>query len=100
MIDEVICESINKMKLLEIHYKYEPKRIIEPHAYGLNKHYEKILNAYQISGFTNTGKIPNWRTFKIQYITKIMESNEYFEVRSDYNPRGYDYLKKMICQIK
>ncbi len=99
MIDDCICKSIKDLRKLEIHYKNDLKRIIEPHAYGYDKNNNKLLSAYQTLGFSTTGNIPNWRLFKIEHIKYITELNEHFQPIPDYNPLGYDYMKIIVCQI-
>ena len=98
-IEDIRCESINHKKRLKIHYKQDSERLIEPYLYGTDKkHYSPLLSAYQISGFSFSGKVTDWKLFNIQNINSIKELDEHFQVRTDYNPGAYDFIK-IICKI-
>lgn len=98
-IEDKICNSINNKKILKIQYKNDSLRLIEPYLYGIDKkHHSKLLSAYQISGFSSTGKNTGWKSFNIQNIKNIVELDEYFEIRHDYNPRAYDFIST-TCEI-
>ena len=96
-IEDKICRSIHDHKLLKITYKEDPERIIEPYAYGLNRHGRK-LSAYQISGFSTSGNVPHWKLFKVELINRIEELDQQFKVRSNYNP-DYKIIPGVICKI-
>jgi len=94
-----ICSSIYDKKILKIRYKNDSLRLIEPYLYGLDKkHYSKLLSAYQISGFSFSGKVTDWKLFNIQNTKSIEELDEHFQIRLDYNPRAYDFIR-IICKI-
>lgn len=98
-IEYKTCSSINNKKLLKIQYKRDSERLIEPYVYGVDKkHHSKLLSAYQISGFSSTGKNTGWKLFNIQNIESMVELDEYFQVRPDYDRRAYDFIKA-ICKI-
>jgi hypothetical protein len=96
-MEDLICKSIKEKKLLEINYKEEFERIIEPHIYGLDK-YGRKLSAYQISGFSLSGDVPNWKLFKVDLISHMVQLDRQFQLRSDYNP-DYKLIPGVICKI-
>lgn len=96
-MEGLICQSIRDKKLLKIHYRGGPERIIEPYVYGRDK-YGLKLNAYQISGYSISGSIPEWRLFKVELINHIVVLDKKFTVRKTYNP-DYEIVIEVICKV-
>lgn len=96
-MEELICQSIRDKKLLKIHYRGGPERIVEPYVYGRDK-YGLKLNAYQISGYSISGSIPEWRLFKVDLINHMVQLDQKFQVRRTYNP-DYEIVTEVICMI-
>lgn len=74
-----IIDAIEKRRIMAFQYEGR-SRIVEPHCYGLTVKRNEVLRAYQIDGFSSSGKM-GWKLFslsKISYI-KILENN--FTVR-------------------
>jgi len=81
-----ICTAIKTRKRLEINYKDTGKRIIESHIFGRDKTGELKLRAYQIEGYSESGEPEGWKLFIADYIDQILELDENFQIRPDYNP--------------
>ncbi len=96
-MEELICQSIRDKKLLKIHYRGGPERIVEPYVYGRDK-YGLKLNAYQISGYSISGSIPEWRLFKVELINHIVVLDRKFVVRKTYDLE-YEIVTEVICEI-
>jgi len=92
-----ICLAIKNKKILKIKYK-GTKRIIELHAYGKDKRGEK-LRAYQVSGFSESGKSSGWKLFKCEDITSMIELSDSFKIRPNYNHSGDRQIPNIICMI-
>lgn len=98
-MEEIIGSAIKNMNRLKI--KYNGKiRIIEPHAYGLDKNKKAKLRAYQISGFSKRGESKAWKLFICENIDYILELDESFEVRPGYNPKGDSQIPKIKYKLK
>jgi hypothetical protein len=96
-MEELICKSISDKQLLKIHYMGGPERIVEPYVYGRDK-YSLKLNAYQISGYSISGNIPEWRLFKVELINHMVKLDQKFTVRKTYNPE-YEIVNEVICKV-
>lgn len=93
-----ICLAIKTMNRLKIKYNGK-ERVIEPHAYGLDKNNNEKLRAYQLSGFSKRGKPSDWKLFTCDKIDNIIELNEPFQERPGYNPKGDPQIPQIICMI-
>ena len=60
-----ICSAIRTRRLLEFYYKGR-KRVVEPYCFGRSTADNDLLRAWQISGFSQTGRA-NWRLFDIDH---------------------------------
>lgn len=97
-MEKKICFAIKNMQMLKIDYN-GTERIIEPHAYGLNKKNHEMLRAFQVSGFSKSDKPSSWKLFKCEHIDNIIQMSESFEVREDYNPNGDSQIPNIKCMI-
>jgi hypothetical protein len=80
-----ICEAIKNKKVIEFHYEGQ-KRIVEPHCCGVLKNTNhEALCAYQIGGYSSSGKNPPWRLYLLPGMSVVVASEKQFD-----NPRpGY-----------
>ena len=64
----LLIAAINNKQV--IHFIYDGlDRIVEPHDYGILKgESERKLLAYQLSGATSSGPLPDWRVFFVSRI--------------------------------
>ena len=94
-----ICEAIQKRKIIKFDYKgFE--RIVEPYAFGIDKNGNYKLRAYQIDGFSESGKTEGWKLFSVENITNISLLDETFEAtREGYNPYGDRQIPNIICKV-
>lgn len=97
-MDKKICFAIKNMKKLKIEYK-GTERIIEPHAYGLDKKKCEKLRAFQVSGFSKSSKPSGWKLFKCEDITSIIPLTDSFSVRPGYNYSGDNQISNIKCKI-
>lgn len=97
-MEETISRAIKSQKRLEIFYR-GTKRVIEPHAFGLDKNDGLKLRAYQIDGHSESGNPEGWKLFKCEEIKDITELTDDFQVRPGYNYSGDRAIPNMICKI-
>lgn len=94
-----ICEAIGNKSIIEFFYKGY-KRVVEPHCYGIHKSTNnEALYAYQVGGYSSSGKKPPWRLYIISEMSEIVVTDKLFE-----NPRlGYKIndsrMSMIFCQI-
>ena len=71
---------------VRLYLDYAPGlRLVEPHAYGRSKLDNQLLYAYQVGGASESGGIPDWRTFRVDRIRSAEYDSETFEVRPDFD---------------
>ena len=94
-----ICEAIENKKVIEFVYK-NYKRIVEPHCYGVHKDTKnEVLHAYQVGGYTSSGKNPPWRIYIVSKMSEIVVTDRQFEnPRPDYTRNDLD-MSKIFYQL-
>ncbi len=67
-VDELLRCAIQNRRMIRLRYRNR-ERIIEPHDYGVQNGYRRLL-AYQIGG-SSSGKLPNWRWMDVDLISNV-----------------------------
>lgn len=58
-------------------------RVVEPHAIYSDEHAQLMLDAYQVRGYSSSGRpLPFWRPFRIKKITDVEVLKEVFQPRT------------------
>lgn len=58
-------------------------RVVEPHALYTQANGELVVEAYQIRGYSSSGRPPPfWRPFRLKKITAVSVLKEHFETRT------------------
>ena len=96
-MEKLLCRSIEERRILIINYKDEPERLIEPYIYGKDVNGLK-LSAYQISGYSGSGTVPEWKLFKVELINHVKQLDWKFTVRKTYNP-DFEIVTKVFCKV-
>jgi len=95
-----IITAIKSRRQLKINYKNEGHRIIYPHILYFSSTGNKLLDAYQISGYSEHPEdIPTWRPYYISKITELIVLNDKFEIVEGYNPSNRDRYPTIIEKI-
>jgi hypothetical protein len=68
-VDQLLYTAITKRRLIRFFYKSK-ERIAEPHDYGIQNG-RALLLTYQISGQSNSGKLPAWRWIDVAKIRNL-----------------------------
>ena len=76
LIDDIIKTGIEEKRLLEFDYDGH-HRIAEPHVYGALNGINELL-CFQIRGGSSSGRIPDWRRFKLRAISNLKLLDEHF----------------------
>ena len=94
---ETIIESIENMQLIEFYYE-GGRRIVEPHCYGQTAKGNDVIRAYQVDGYSSSGKI-GWKLFDISKASSLTLLNEKFDsLRSGYR-RGDTAMSVIYSQL-
>jgi len=98
-MNQLICEAIKSKRVLKFIYEgFE--RIVEPHTYGVHKDTgNEVLSAYQIGGYSSSGKIPYWRLYVVSKISDLQITNDTFSQPRPGYKKGDSRMSKIFCEI-
>ncbi|HEY1526735.1 MAG TPA: hypothetical protein VGH51_10900 [Candidatus Angelobacter sp.] len=68
-IHKFILTAIHEKRLLRFFYKGQP-RIVEPQDYGIQKGVVSLFT-YQVGSESSSGRLPDWRKFAVQSVSKV-----------------------------
>ncbi len=92
-MNEEILNAIEHMKLIQFLYDGE-SRIVEPHCYGVTTRGNEAIRAYQVDGFSSSGKM-GWKMYDLSKSEYIEVLDETFD-----SPRpGYTKGDKGMSEI-
>ena len=91
-----IINAIENQNVVEFYYEGE-LRIVEPHCYGKTTAGNEALRAYQIDGYSSSGKM-GWKMYDLGKADNFEVSDETFSTRSDYK-RGDKGMSDIYTQI-
>lgn len=97
-VNQLIFEAIRSKTVLELRY-HGYSRLVEPHAYGLDKHDEPILRAYQVSGGSESGERSGWKLLKVDEIRSLHATGTRFVPRPDYRLND-EAMSLIFCQLE
>lgn len=98
MMTDLICEAIRQRKIISFYYE-GGKRIVEPYTFGYDRKDKPKLRAYQIKGYSSSGKPEGWKLFEVDKVSDIHILNETFTVRPEYNWSGDKHIPDIICKV-
>lgn len=97
-MNQTIINAINNMEVLSFTYKGN-SRVVEPHAYGMGSDGDDLLRAYQVGGYSSSGRLPKWRLFEVNEIYNLSLISEKFkEARPDYH-RNDKVMDRIYAQL-
>lgn len=96
-MNRTICTAIENQQLIEFYYE-GGNRVVEPHCHGITTKGNQGLRAYQVSGYSSTGKM-GWKMFDLSKASSITILDDTFSgPRSDYK-RGDKGMSRIFCEI-
>lgn len=83
---EQLVTAIEQRKVVTFTYRGHPRRV-QPAAFGVGgRHHRETLHAYQVSGSSERGGVPDWRNFNVAAIESLSVTDETFSAP----PPGYN----------
>lgn len=76
-MNAVLCGAINDQNIVEFYYD-GARRIVEPFCHGISTAGNEVLRGYQISGFSSSGTVPDWKLFNLDEIFGLNVTEETF----------------------
>jgi hypothetical protein len=89
---DTVCAAIQDRAVVEFRYD-GGTRIVEPHCHGRNRNGTELSRAYQIGGYSRSGKPIGWRLYNVARIVGLRRTGDSFAyARPGYTPPrlGYD----------
>jgi predicted DNA-binding transcriptional regulator YafY len=88
-------EAIKDRKKVKMTYYDDPDdrdRLIYPHAVYKTEDKQVFLDAYQVDGYSKTGrKFPAWKSFVVKDIKQVQVLNEEFKIVKTFQPKSGRY---------
>ncbi|MBK8945395.1 MAG: hypothetical protein IPM32_09015 [Ignavibacteriae bacterium] len=76
-MNSLICDAIRNKKLLQYYYN-GGTRVVEPHCHGVTTAANEGLRAFQVSGYSESGKL-GWKMFDLGNANNITKLDETFD---------------------
>ncbi|AYL96334.1 hypothetical protein [Mucilaginibacter celer] len=80
----LLTDAIQSQLLIEFEYD-GGLRVVEPHCHGTSSKGNHVLRAYQVDGYSSTGKM-GWKLYDVSKITSItVQEEKFLTLRPDYS---------------
>jgi len=97
---EIIIKAIKSKHQMQMKYKGEGYRTVNPHVLYYSASGNKLVDAYQTSGHSNHPEnIPGWIPFYVSEITEISILDGTFDTADGYNPYNTDRYPTIIEKV-
>ena len=93
-----ICNAISDKQLLEFYYDGHFRKV-EPHTFGISKRGNDLLAAYQVSGGSKEGRVPDWKQFNLNKIEGLKVLEETFTSPRTGYVKGDSRMIKIYCEL-
>jgi hypothetical protein len=91
-----IINAIKNQNVLTFDYDGAP-RTVEPHCYGITTKGNEAIRAYQVDGYSSSGKM-GWKLYDLSNADNIEIINETFDVRDGYK-KGDKQMSRIFAEI-
>jgi hypothetical protein len=96
-------EAILTRRELSLYYardgSAEGERVVAPHALFRSSDGRLFLHAYQATGVSTRGELPDWRRFALESIVGAALLDSPFVLRSDYDPSSKAYSAGLLVSV-
>src|SRR5680860_189147 len=97
--NQALCDAIHNSQTIILWYRPgEGPRTVLPRFLGYTKAGNQILNGWQISGFSSSGKLPGHRSFRLDRITAIELTGQQAQALSN-TGRLPSAIAKPVCAV-
>jgi predicted DNA-binding transcriptional regulator YafY len=101
---QILSQAIKEKRCIALRYHDQRQvRVVEPHAIYANERGELVLDAYQIRGFSASGRPPPfWRPFRLKKISAVSILKEPFEPRlaEGFSPNRLKYRNGLMAIVE
>lgn len=92
-----ICDVIRNKNFIEFVYN-GGKRTVEPHCHGVTTAGNEALRAYQVDGFSESGKM-GWKMFDLDNASNIQILDETFDGPRPGYKKGDRGMSQIYCEL-
>ncbi len=97
-MNNIICEAIHSRRIIRCYYK-GGYRLFEPYCHGVSTAHNDALRAYQVGGYSKSGKPFSWKLLVMNEMRDISITDDSFdEIRPDYNPNDKQMIH-IYCRV-
>lgn len=92
-----IVDAIENRNIIEFNYEGE-LRVVEPHCYGETTARNEGLRAYQIDGYSSTGKF-GWKMYDLGKADDIITTEQTFDGPREGYKRGDKGMSRIYAEL-
>lgn len=99
-VQEDICAAVTRRAVVRITRAKDPAdttRTGEPHIVYESGAGNALVDLYQTSGYSSSGKLPMWRPIALADVRSVVVLEERFKPRPSYNPDNRKRYRRIIC---
>lgn len=96
-MNKKIIEAIKNQNVIELQYEGE-WRVVEPHCYGETTAGNEGLRAYQIDGYSSTGKF-GWKMYDLGRANNITITEQTFDSPREGYKRGDKGMSRIHAEL-
>lgn len=96
-MNQTIIRAIENQNVIEFYYEGE-LRVVEPHCYGVTTAGNEGLRAYQIDGYSSSGKL-GWKMFDLGKAEDVIITEDSFDGPRKGYKRGDKGMDEIYAQL-
>ncbi|CAN5752300.1 hypothetical protein BH11BAC3_BH11BAC3_19730 [soil metagenome] len=96
-MNQKIVDAIKNKNVIKFHYDGE-LRVVEPHCYGITTARNEGLRAFQIDGYSSTGKF-GWKMYDLGKADDIVITEDQFEQARPGYQEGDKGMSKIYAEL-
>jgi hypothetical protein len=97
-MNTTIIQAIQQKQILELRY-HGYSRLVEPHAYGIDKHGKEKLRCYQIAGGSVSNDPVDWKLLNVADAHSVhLTGRQFSSARHDYK-RGDKAMQRIYAEL-
>ncbi len=96
-MNQKIIKAIENLNVVEFYYDGE-LRVVEPHCYGITTARNEGLRAYQIDGYSSSGKL-GWKMYDLGKAEDLVITEDSFDGPRNGYKRGDKGMDEIYAEI-
>jgi hypothetical protein len=99
LVEVALRRAIEEWKVVSLVDRAGRVRMVEPHILFETKAGVRQIAAYQRSGESRTGGLPDWRHFGLEDIRAVTVSEEVFPPQPSFNPANAGMFPRIEARV-